>query len=413
MYKRQLLDYSYESLIVDGTITDEDGNTVTCYLPKIGGPESLAAAGITLDTVSPSVAYSYKLKNGETYYSYYYKAQDRLGVKLSFTEPVLLKAGEDAAALRMHFLSQTEGEKEYVLTCTGHALDSAGKKDPSSLIFEYTLKDDDVMTDGDIQRWSLENTGQILDAAGNPAAEQLPAPQAYLWNLYFDSQAPQWAVSYTHLDVYKRQVNRVGDGLAESENQISNISSGHPTLNIYLEKEEGRTLVYTRQDSWQLTGSQWDSALDYIDAVPKAGSYTAELVFDAGPFGGLSKKTIAFELRNKSGSQEQDIALTMGNSVLPYASIEFYYWDANAGAWAKGRQEEDLLLADSGGMVRGVLIDGITLNSSGINLALVRYCLLYTSVTVHIKRIRKKIDLNPDHYQYIETVWGVGYRFRG
>lgn len=36
-----------------------------------------------------------------------------------------------------------------------------------------------------------------------------------------------------------------------------------------------------------------------------------------------------------------------------------------------------------------------------------------STVTVHIKRIRKKIELNPDHYQYIETVWGVGYRFRG
>ena len=27
--------------------------------------------------------------------------------------------------------------------------------------------------------------------------------------------------------------------------------------------------------------------------------------------------------------------------------------------------------------------------------------------------IRDKIELNPDRTQYIETVWGVGYRFRG
>ncbi|MCF0122568.1 MAG: response regulator transcription factor [Ruminiclostridium sp.] len=36
-----------------------------------------------------------------------------------------------------------------------------------------------------------------------------------------------------------------------------------------------------------------------------------------------------------------------------------------------------------------------------------------STVTVHIKHIRDKIELDPEHIQYIETVWGVGYRFRG
>ena len=36
-----------------------------------------------------------------------------------------------------------------------------------------------------------------------------------------------------------------------------------------------------------------------------------------------------------------------------------------------------------------------------------------STVTVHIKHIRDKIENNPDKVQYIETVWGVGYRFRG
>lgn len=34
------------------------------------------------------------------------------------------------------------------------------------------------------------------------------------------------------------------------------------------------------------------------------------------------------------------------------------------------------------------------------------------TITVHIRRIREKIELNPSEPQYIETVWGVGYRFR-
>jgi DNA-binding response OmpR family regulator len=34
------------------------------------------------------------------------------------------------------------------------------------------------------------------------------------------------------------------------------------------------------------------------------------------------------------------------------------------------------------------------------------------TVTVHIKKIREKIELDTSNPEYIETVWGVGYRFR-
>ena len=33
------------------------------------------------------------------------------------------------------------------------------------------------------------------------------------------------------------------------------------------------------------------------------------------------------------------------------------------------------------------------------------------TVTVHIRKIREKIELAPSNPQYIETIWGVGYRF--
>lgn len=35
-----------------------------------------------------------------------------------------------------------------------------------------------------------------------------------------------------------------------------------------------------------------------------------------------------------------------------------------------------------------------------------------STVTVHIARIREKIEENPAKSQYIETVWGAGYRFK-
>ncbi|MFQ9792896.1 MAG: response regulator transcription factor [Acutalibacteraceae bacterium] len=35
-----------------------------------------------------------------------------------------------------------------------------------------------------------------------------------------------------------------------------------------------------------------------------------------------------------------------------------------------------------------------------------------STVTVHINRIREKIEPDPSNPRYIETIWGVGYRFR-
>ena len=34
------------------------------------------------------------------------------------------------------------------------------------------------------------------------------------------------------------------------------------------------------------------------------------------------------------------------------------------------------------------------------------------TVTVHIKKIREKIEADTSNPQYIETIWGVGYRFK-
>ncbi len=34
------------------------------------------------------------------------------------------------------------------------------------------------------------------------------------------------------------------------------------------------------------------------------------------------------------------------------------------------------------------------------------------TVTVHIKKIREKLEFDSSHPQYIETIWGVGYRFK-
>lgn len=36
-----------------------------------------------------------------------------------------------------------------------------------------------------------------------------------------------------------------------------------------------------------------------------------------------------------------------------------------------------------------------------------------STVTVHIRRLREKLEADPAHPSYIQTVWGIGYRFEG
>ena len=35
-----------------------------------------------------------------------------------------------------------------------------------------------------------------------------------------------------------------------------------------------------------------------------------------------------------------------------------------------------------------------------------------TTVTVHVRRVRAKVEADPSSPRWIETVWGIGYRFR-
>jgi DNA-binding response OmpR family regulator len=41
------------------------------------------------------------------------------------------------------------------------------------------------------------------------------------------------------------------------------------------------------------------------------------------------------------------------------------------------------------------------------------YAADHSTVTVHIRRLREKIEPDPVKPRYVKTVWGVGYKFEG
>ncbi len=36
-----------------------------------------------------------------------------------------------------------------------------------------------------------------------------------------------------------------------------------------------------------------------------------------------------------------------------------------------------------------------------------------STVTVHVRRLREKLEPDPANPRYLQTVWGIGYRFGG
>jgi len=169
-----------------------------------------------------------------------------------------------------------------------------------------------------------------------------------------------------------RTNNTIGD---EYGNIINNMNFGSPLFNIHKIEGNEKKLIYQSDSISNRDSSYWNSGKDYKGSIPTAGDYVAELSFDAGPFGGESRLTIEFQLRNKSGVDEQDISIKMGDSIMPQAELSIFYWDNEANKWLlshEGRANEDGRLT---------VPTALNLNSEGINLAVIKYS---KKITDHI-----------------------------
>lgn len=153
-------------------------------------------------------------------------------------------------------------------------------------------------------------------------------------------------------------------------NILSYVGQSYPTFSIYKVNGLKRELVYEKTDRYQSSGSYWDSKRNYIgEKPPTSGNYIAELSYDAGVFGGVSKEEIPFELRTKSGSEEMSSAITMDEHVMCNAQMDLYYWDEkDGGNWKKGNSAS-LNAAGEDGIIRDIVKDTIKVNPEGINAA--------------------------------------------
>ncbi|MEG1584086.1 MAG: S8 family serine peptidase, partial [Anaerovorax sp.] len=170
--------------------------------------------------------------------------------------------------------------------------------------------------------------------------------------------------------MYRGDVLRTEHIIGDTKgNMIENISNVYPVFSVYKIEEGLRTLIYKNSNIFQLNSGYWNSSKDFAGSVqPKTGAYEAELTFNGGEgFGGETKKTMAFELREKSGISQTDVKVTAGtNSVVPAADIELYRWEE--GKWVNSLEK---IVTDEGGVAH--IPENIKLNGEGLNVALVKF----------------------------------------
>ena len=167
--------------------------------------------------------------------------------------------------------------------------------------------------------------------------------------------------------------------------------------------------IHLRDNAFQV-----DVVNNGIDGLNRASNHPYNLIVLDLMLPGLDGLEICRRLRQQSvsvpilmltaKSSELDRVLGLELGADDYLTKPFSILDKAVDLTAR---EFDLLLyfAQNPGRVfsRGQLLDQVWGYS---------HCGYEHTVNSHINRLRKKIESDGEEYQFIETVWGVGYRFR-
>ncbi len=172
------------------------------------------------------------------------------------------------------------------------------------------------------------------------------------------------------------------------------LKNGYDVLREIREKSSVPVLMLTAKDSEgdKVSGLRM-GADDYLTKPFSNSEFLARV-------SALLRRYIDFNAQSSANTY-----LTAGNLVIDVTKREVYKKQELIGLTAK---EFDLLLffvKNKGRVFTKKQIYHAVWNEE--------YAFDDNNIMVHIRRLRKKIEDNPDTPQYILTVWGVGYKFGG
>ena len=182
--------------------------------------------------------------------------------------------------------------------------------------------------------------------------------------------------------------------------------------------EDDRSIAELERDYLALDGYDCDIAEDGVTGLRMALGHSYDLIILDIMLPGMDGfevlKRIRAELVARVGSHIERYSRLTGvkrSNILRIRSLEIdrdeHVVRAGGNAVPLTAKEYDLLLffAENPNRVfsREQLFERIWGEDSFGDLA---------TVTVHVRRIREKIEPDAANPQYIETVWGAGYRFR-
>lgn len=211
-----------------------------------------------------------------------------------------------------------------------------------------------------------------------------------------------------YLEVKGFEVDIATDGV-EGLNKIKSINYDLVILDIMLPKLHGYNVMKSIQEEKDFPVLMVSAKKEEIDKIKGLSLGADDYITKPFSPGELVARVEAHiknyeRLKNKFGAKQKDNTITIRGLQVKKPSRQVFI---NGKEVNLTQKEFDLLLClvENPNRVFGreELFERIWgLEALGDN----------ATVTVHIGRIREKIESNPSDPQYIETVWGAGYRFR-
>lgn len=257
---------------------------------------------------------------------------------------------------KIPFLTETIQGKEIYLTPGGEYIVSA-----------------DMSAEQDGQEWGLTMEKKESVSVGEADVTVDFKPDIQIQSFTLGKMKEDETGRYMYTGESFSTVNEFGD---VNGDVIRQATQTYPTFRIYKDEDGKRSLIYEKTDRGNADSSYWNSKTDYNGNIPPtAGSYIAQLSYDAGPFGGATSMEQEFQLKTKSGGEEMTSTILMdGQYKMTRATMELYTWNEKGGGmWQKANRTALAEAGSEDGVIRGINIDNIDLSSSGINAAVIRF----------------------------------------